>query len=153
VEENGRDILRSGLCVLVRSGRLRLELMRSAAERLSSSVNRLFSPESILNLQEGLLSAALSSEVTSVADVATVVVAVEPGGSGETCSWTSCCSSVVLWAFSCCCFFFTSCSADFKSSKVTPWVERLVSLTRLACAFLWISCSSSRTGGTKDRLT
>ena len=63
---------------------------------------------------------------------------------------TSCWSSVVLAAFSCCCFFLTNCSADLRSSKVTPWVDLLVSLTRLACAFLWISCSSSRTGGTND---
>ena len=29
-------------------------------------------------------------------------------------------------------------------------MERRVSRTLLACAFRWISCSSSRTGGTKD---
>jgi len=47
-------------------------------------------------------------------------------------------------------FCLTICSADLSSSKVTPWVERLVSLTRLACAFLWVSDSSSLTGGTND---
>lgn len=47
-------------------------------------------------------------------------------------------------------FSLTSCSADLISSKVTPWVERRVSRTRFACAFLWVSLSSSRTGGTKD---
>ena len=36
---------------------------------------------------------------------------------------TSCCSSVVRCWFSCCCFFFTSCSADFKSSRVTPYLK------------------------------
>ena len=98
-----------------------------------------------------------------VAEVVTVVVAVEPGRAGEAGAGedppglgddiASCCSSVVLWAFSCCCFFLTSCSADLRSSRVTPWVERRVSRTLLACAFLWISCSSSRTGGTKDLAT
>lgn len=57
-------------------------------------------------------------------------------------TWCSCCC--------CCCFFFTSCSADLISSSVTPCVDLLVSLTRLACAFLWVSDSSSRTGGTND---
>lgn len=47
-------------------------------------------------------------------------------------------------------FCLTICSADLSSSKVTPCVERLVSLTRLACAFLWVSDSSSLTGGTND---
>lgn len=32
-------------------------------------------------------------------------------------------------------FFLTSCSALLISSRVTPWVERRVSRTRLACAF------------------
>ena len=87
----------------------------------------------------------------AVAEVVTVVEAVEPGRAGEAgAGEANCCSSVVLWAFSCCCFFFTSCSADLRSSRVTPWVDRRVSLTLLAWAFLWISCSSSRTGGTND---
>lgn len=33
------------------------------------------------------------------------------------------------------CLSLIICSADFSSSNVTPCVERLVSLTRLACAF------------------
>ena len=33
---------------------------------------------------------------------------------------------------------------------LSPWVLRLVSLTLFAWAFLWISCSSSLTGGTND---
>ena len=49
-----------------------------------------------------------------------------------------------------CCFFLTSCSADLRSSRVTPWVDRRVSRTRLAWAFRWVSDSSSRTGGTND---
>lgn len=48
------------------------------------------------------------------------------------------------------CFFLASCSADLTSSSVTPCVDRLVSRTRLACAFRCVSDSSSRTGGTKD---
>lgn len=47
-------------------------------------------------------------------------------------------------------FFLTSCSADFISSRVTPCVERRVSRARFACAFLWVSLSSSLTGGTND---
>lgn len=47
-------------------------------------------------------------------------------------------------------FFFTSSSALLISSSVTPWVERRVSRTRLACAFRCVSLSSSRAGGTKD---
>lgn len=47
-------------------------------------------------------------------------------------------------------FFLTSSSALLISSRVTPWVDRRVSLTRLACAFRCVSLSSSRTGGTKD---
>lgn len=47
-------------------------------------------------------------------------------------------------------FFLTSCSALLISSSVTPWVERRVSRTRLACAFRCVSLSSSRVGGTKD---
>lgn len=50
-------------------------------------------------------------------------------------------------------FCLTICSADFNSSNVTPCVERLVSRTRLACAFRWVSDSSSRTGGTNDLKT
>lgn len=50
----------------------------------------------------------------------------------------------------CCCFFCTSFSADLISSSVTPWVDRRVSRTRFAWAFLWVSLSSSLTGGTKD---
>ena len=120
------------------------------------------SVDSILSLQDGLRSCCLSASpapATRVAEVVTVVLAVEPGRAGEAGAgddppagelMTSCCSSVVLAAFSCCCFFFTSCSADLRSSRVTPWVDLLVSLTLLAWAFLWISCSSSRTGGTND---
>lgn len=52
-----------------------------------------------------------------------------------------------------CCFFFTNCSALLISSNVTPWVERRVSLTLFACAFLCVSLSSSRTGGTNDLQT
>lgn len=48
------------------------------------------------------------------------------------------------------CFFLASCSAVLTSSSVTPCVERLVSRTRLACAFRCVSDSSSRTGGTND---
>ena len=33
---------------------------------------------------------------------------------------TSCCNSEVLCWFSNCCFFLTNCSADFRSSNVTP---------------------------------
>ena len=117
--------------------------------------------DSILNLQEGLLSCLSASAVpvTRVALVVTVVLAVDPGRAGEAGAGeapppgeliTSCCSWSVRWAFSCCCFFLTSCSADLRSSRVTPWVDLLVSLTLLAWAFLWISCSSSLTGGTKD---
>ena len=114
--------------------------------------------DSILSLQDGLRSClSVSPPAIRVAEVVTVVVAVDPGdaGTGEEPPGlgdeiASCCSSVVLCAFSCCCFFLTSCSADLRSSSVTPWVERRVSLTLLACAFLWISCSSSLTGGTKD---
>ena len=71
---------------------------------------------------------------------------------GEFLFWlaTSCWSSDVRCWFSCCCFFFTNCSADLRSSRVTPWVDRRVSRTLLACAFLCVSDSSSRTGGTKD---
>ena len=75
------------------------------------------------------------------------------GGVGDDfCCWlaTSCWSSEVLCWFSCCCFFLTNCSADFRSSKVTPWVDLRVSRTLLAWAFLWVSDSSSRTGGTND---
>ena len=108
--------------------------------------------DSIRSLQEGLRSClSVSLPATRVAEVVTVVEAVDPGRAGEAgAGEANCWSSVVLWAFSCCCFFFTSCSADFRSSRVTPWVDRRVSLTLLACAFLWISCSSSLTGGTKD---
>ena len=104
-----------------------------------------------------------SGQLTKVAEVVTVVEGAEwlevverwveaVGGDGEGGAGAdaSCCSSVVRVAFSCCCFFFTSCSADLRSSRVTPWVDRRVSLTLLAWAFRWISCSSSRTGGTKD---
>ena len=68
--------------------------------------------------------------ITRVAEVVTVVVAVVEGwveaGDGEAVGGeggpaeASCCNSVVLVAFSCCCFFFTSCSADLRSSSVTP---------------------------------
>ena len=73
--------------------------------------------------------------ITRVAEVVTVVVAVEwpvvvegwvEAGDGEAVGGegglaeASCCNSVVLVAFSCCCFFFTSCSADLRSSSVTP---------------------------------
>ena len=44
--------------------------------------------------------------------------AVHLAGPGE--EMTSCCSSVVRAAFSACCFFLTSCSADLRSSRVTP---------------------------------
>lgn len=54
-----------------------------------------------------------------------------------------CCSS-------CCCLFFMSCSADLRSSSVTPWVERRVERTILAWAFLCVSLSSSRLGGMND---
>lgn len=47
-------------------------------------------------------------------------------------------------------FFLTSCSADLISSRVTPWVLRLVSRTLFAWAFRCVSDSSSRTGGTID---
>ena len=108
--------------------------------------------DSIRSLQEGLRSClSVSLPATRVAEVVTVVEAVDPGRAGEAgAGEANCWSSVVLWAFSCCCFFFTSCSADFRSSRVTPWVDRRVSLTLLAWAFRWISCSSSRTGGTND---
>ena len=72
-------------------------------------------------------------QLTKVAEVVTVVEGAEwlevvercveaVGGDGEGGAGAdaSCCSSVVRVAFSCCCFFFTSCSADFKSSRVTP---------------------------------
>ena len=108
--------------------------------------------DSIRSLQEGLRSClSVSLPATRVAEVVTVVEAVDPGRAGEAgAGEANCWSSVVLWAFSCCCFFFTSCSADLRSSRVTPWVDRRVSLTLLAWAFRWISCSSSRTGGTND---
>ena len=74
-----------------------------------------------------------SGQLTKVAEVVTVVEGAEwlevvercveaVGGDGEGGAGAdaSCCSSVVRVAFSCCCFFFTSCSADFKSSRVTP---------------------------------
>ena len=74
-----------------------------------------------------------SGQLTKVAEVVTVVEGAEwlevverwveaVGGDGERGAGAdaSCCSSVVRVAFSCCCFFFTSCSADFKSSRVTP---------------------------------
>lgn len=65
-----------------------------------------------------------------------------------TCSWLlSCC---VAWCNCCWFFFLTSCSATLISSNVTPWVDLLVSLTRFAWAFLCVSDSSSRTGGTND---
>ena len=44
----------------------------------------------------------------------------------------------------------TSFSADFRSSRVTPCVDRRVCRTSLACAFRCVSDSSSRTGGTWD---
>lgn len=59
----------------------------------------------------------------------------------------SCC---VAWCNCCWFFFLTSCSATLISSKVTPWVDLRVSLTRFAWAFLCVSDSSSRTGGTND---
>jgi hypothetical protein len=59
----------------------------------------------------------------------------------------SCC---VAWCNCCWFFFLTNCSADLISSKVTPWVDLLVSLTRFAWAFLCVSDSSSLTGGTND---
>ena len=65
----------------------------------------------------------------------TVVVAVVEGwveaGDGEAVGGeggpadASCCNSVVLVAFSCCCFFFTSCSADLRSSSVTPAIKQV----------------------------
>ena len=74
-----------------------------------------------------------NGQLTKVAEVVTVVEGAEwlevvercveaVGGDGEGGAGAdaSCCSSVVRVAFSCCCFFFTSCSADFKSSRVTP---------------------------------
>merc|ERR1719211_606227 len=45
----------------------------------------------------------------------------DPGGE---LALASCCNSVVRAAFSACCFFLTSCSADLRSSRVTPCVER-----------------------------
>ena len=107
----------------------------------------LLSLVSILSLQEGLRSclsgsgvgaAAPAGPVTRVAEAVRVVeVAVLEGWDGggvgvpggvavlPTCCCgvgepASCCSSVVRWAFSCCCFFFTNCSADLRSSSVTP---------------------------------
>lgn len=47
-------------------------------------------------------------------------------------------------------FFLISSSALLISSKVTPWVERLVCLTLRAWALRCVSLSSSRTGGTND---
>merc|ERR1719430_1715144 len=92
----------------------------------------LLSLDSILNRQDGRLSclswsASLAPPVTKVAEVVTVVVAVDPGGVGGVDpvvavavepievgdELASCCSSVVLWAFSCCCFVLTSFSADW----------------------------------------
>ena len=93
-------------------------------------------------------------DVVKVAETdATVVVAVDPSGDGEELdpeAVTRFCSSLVRACCSCCCFFLTSCSALLRSSRVTPWVERRVSRTRLACALRWVSLSSSRTGGTND---
>lgn len=43
-----------------------------------------------------------------------------------------------------------SCSADLISSRVTPCVDLRVDRTILAWAFLWVSLSSSRLGGTND---
>ena len=74
-----------------------------------------------------------NGQLTKVAEVVTVVEGAEwlevvercveaVGGDGEGGAGAdaSCCSSVVRVAFSCCCFFFTSCSADLRSSSVTP---------------------------------
>lgn len=57
---------------------------------------------------------------------------------------------VLVVSCCCCCLFFISCSADLRSSSVTPWVERRVERTIFAWAFLWVSLSSSRLGGTND---
>ncbi len=88
----------------------------------------------------------------SVDEVTTVVVLLDPMPIPEDGCWlaTSCWSSEVLAWFSCCCFFLTNCSADLRSSRVTPWVDLLVSRTLFAWAFRWVSDSSSLTGGTND---
>ena len=124
--------------------------------KISQNVDfSLWGKHSALSYQNGLFPSLISSLWQLVLNYLpvweTTVEAV--GGVGDDfCCWlaTSCWSSEVLCWFSCCCFFLTNCSADFRSSKVTPWVDLRVSRTLLAWAFLWVSDSSSRTGGTND---
>ena len=95
-------------------------------------------------------------QLTKVAEVVTVVEGAEwlevverwveaVGGDGEGGAGAdaSCCSSVVRVAFSCCCFFFTSCSADFRSSSVTPDGQLLILVCSTIIGIFHLECYAS----------
>ena len=116
----------------------------------------LLSLDSILSHQEGLLSClscslSLAPPVTKVAEVVTVVVAVDPGGVGGEDpviavavepievgdELASCWSSVVLCAFSCCCLVSIdtkiSIMAMFHAAKINIQKSLLSDKIKLIC--------------------